>query len=287
MYKILKNAILLFMLVVFSFVAFSSHAMIASGYVDALILQRVGEPKNVVLSKLIPLDENTVVYVQVEGNNGVYNRIVVRGDDGKFRFTFRSSMSEAMFLSVSADENVMGAVAIPYPFLIPFIVHLVVVGFMRFGVVQIRRKSAVLIGTLFAWHVIYASLYAYIIAMWYQCARMIWASEVWGVGAYLNDPLIGEYSLYTLWGFTILMYLFCAIGTTGMQVRRKPTAKKQTCIKCGYELAGIEGKCPECDLEIGAYIPSKLRINHWYLAAMFVVTFFSPVMVASVYSILG
>ena len=82
------------------------------------------------------------------------------------------------------------------------------------------------------------------------------------------------------------MYLYCVIGTARLRVRRRPNAKNNTCIGCGYTLDGIVGNCPECDLEAGAYVKSKLRINHWYLAAMFVITFLSPVMVASVYGVI-
>ena len=174
----------------------------------------------------------------------------------------------------------------PFPFLIPFAVHL--------GMVWILRMSARLgqfwedlyqSDRSFGKHALFAALYAYLIMVFFQSARMFWGSEAWD-GAYFVSYQYGWPAFYLFLGLCIAMYLYCVIGTAGLQVRREPTAKKQTCIKCGYGTEGV-GRCPECDLEVGAFIDSKWRVNHWYLAGMFIITFFSPVFVSSVYSVLG
>ncbi len=175
---------------------------------------------------------------------------------------------------------------IPFPFLIPFVSHVFLVrvvgllcGLFSFSVV--RSPSL----TPEGW-ALRSSFYAIALVMLFQSTRMFWGSAAWD-SSYLVSYQYGWAAFYLLCGLCIVMYFYCVMGTAGLQIRRKPAAKKQTCIKCGYDTEGLEGKCPECDLEIGAFVPSKWRVNHWYLGAMFVVTFFSPVLVASVYSVFG
>ncbi len=175
-----------------------------------------------------------------------------------------------------------------YPFLIPAVIHFGFIGFLPLEVKLARSKTlSIRSGRSFAKHAMIAAFYAYVITVLFQSGRMLWGSWAWDFKYFgrFSYPY-GPFALYLFFGLCIFMYLYCVIGTAGLQVRRKPTAKKQTCIRCGYGTEGLD-RCPECDLEVGAFIPSKWRVNHWYLAAMFVVTFFSPVMVASVYSFFG
>tara|TARA_R110000744_G_scaffold264281_1_gene378561 strand:+ start:1426 stop:2292 length:867 start_codon:yes stop_codon:yes gene_type:complete len=263
-----------------------SHALIASGYVNALLKQEVDVPVQVSLPDWPPMQNSTLVYTQVPGNNGVYNSVLTCDDKSSFHFSFVSTLQESIFIATGSDERVWGIFAIPYPFLIPLGIHLLITWFLRHFVRVVATKSMYIeYHYPFATHAFFASVFAYFIAVLFQSGRMIWASEMWGPGAYLNDSKIGGVCLALLFWLSVLIYLYCVIGTAGIRVCRSPDAKKQTCIRCGYQLGEGDGRCPECDLEAGAFIRSKWRVNHWYLAAMCVVTFFSPVLVASVYSV--
>jgi len=176
-----------------------------------------------------------------------------------------------------------------YPFLIPIAIHIFIVGSASLGLKFFLLKTISIRSTKsLVQYVLTTALYACAITISFQSGRMLWGSGAWG-GRYFGRMFnpVGPFALYLFFGLWVAIYFYCVLTTAGLQVRRNPKAKKQTCIKCGYGLEGLEGKCPECGLEIGAFIDSKWRINHWYLAGMFLVTFFSPVMVASVYSVLG
>ena len=191
----------------------------------------------------------------------------------------------SIWIAVGLRSDILGW-KLPFPFLIPFVIHLGVVWSLLIGVRAGRIRSVVFTSDRsFGERALSAAIYAYVITVFFQSTRMIWGSEAWD-GAYFVSYEYGWPAFYLFFGLCVAMYLYCVIGTAGLQVRRKPTAKKQACIGCGYGTEGLD-RCPECDLEVGAFIPSKWRVNHWYLAAMFVVTFFSPVMVASVYSVFG
>ena len=282
----LKNTFQVFLVLFISFWGVVTHAMLASGYVDALLAGRVDEPVLINLPENFQGSEHVSRY-GIEGNQGAYNSMLTLCEDGAYRYKLKSVFPGGMDSAYTLDADRWGLFSIVEPFFIPFGIHIFVVFMVRFILgLDCWRKPGPRQSRFYCSHLLYSSVYAYLVMICFQSARMLWANEMVGVGAYLNHPQIGNLSLYILLGMCILMYLYCVIGTARLQVRRRPNAKSNTCIGCGYTLDGIDGNCPECDLEAGAYVKSKLRINHWYLAAMFVITFLSPVLVASVHGVI-
>ncbi len=283
-----KNYLALLLIAAIAFVGVVSHAMIASGYVDAKLAQMgrsIGIEPVEYPELPTPIYLSDAMFNQVAGN-GVYNFNATVVDGGQRSWLMESPVVRAVFIALAPSSETWG-VFMPFPFLLPFVIHILIVWFVPvlIGLAFLRSK-AYKMGREYTMHALSSAVYAYFIVVFFQSTRMIWASQMWEPVSYLNSYRYGWVSLYLLLGFCIAMYFYCVLGTAGLQVRRKPTAKKQACIRCGYGTQGLE-RCPECDLEVGAFIPSKWRVNHWYLGAMFVVTFFSPVLVASVYSVLG
>jgi hypothetical protein len=174
-------------------------------------------------------------------------------------------------------------VYVPMPFLIPFAIHVLLILSCR----VIMRWSCRDVSTSYTtrcmdFWVLRASIYAYVLVLLYQSTRMFWGSAAWDT-SYLVSYEYGWAAFYLLLALCIGMYMYCVIGSAGLRVRRNPRAEIQTCIRCGYELGDADAKCPECDLGVGEFIPSRWRINHWYLGVVCVVNFFSPVLVASVH----
>jgi hypothetical protein len=172
---------------------------------------------------------------------------------------------------------------IPMPFLVPFAIHVSLIFLCRMIMRWACRDSSTSCATscMDNW-VLRASIYAFVLVLLFQGTRMFWGSAAWDT-SYLVSYEYGWAAFYLLLVLCIGMYLYCVIGCAGLRVRRKPGAKKLACIRCGYELGDADARCPECDLEVGEFIPSRWRINHWYLGVVCVVAFFSPVLVASVH----
>lgn len=271
-----------------SFVGVVSHAIIASGFMDEKLTE-VGQWAGVdpahgpALAAPVSLPNNA--FVDVAGN-GVYNFKMTLEGGGRWSWLIENPVVPAVFIALSPSVEIWG-VFMPFPFLLPFVIHITLVWFAPVIVGLVSGRSIAYKVQGYDIRVLTSAVYAYFIVVFFQSTRMFWGSQMWEPGSYLNSHRFGWTILYILLGLCIAIYIYCVIGTAGLQVRWKPTAKKQNCIKCGYGLEGTQGKCPECDLEIGAFVDSKWRINHWYLAAMFMATFFSPVLVASVYSVLG
>lgn len=288
--KIVKNIVLLTLIIVISIAGFSSYSFLASRNVQR-DLRGLLEPKiknTTPLAKAIQdAPKGPIVIpadwpiISIWNPEGVFNRY---SDQDSYRDVAIRSIEIAF-----GHRPELLNWGVRYPFLIPIAIHIFIVGITSFGFGAFLLKTVSVRSTQsFLQHVLISALYAYAITICFQGGRMLWGSGAWG-GRYFGrifNP-IGPFALYLFFGLCIAIYLYCIFATAGFHVRRHPKAKKQTCIKCHYNLQRLTGNCPECDLEIGAYIPSKIRINHWYLAAMFIITFFSPVMVASVYSIFG
>lgn len=216
----------------------------------------------------------------VSPSDGVYN-YQSRHNDGFFVVVKKS-----YHIALGQHPQTFGWY-MPLPFLLISLLHFGVAWGLPQGYRYVWTRRVILLSDRsLGKRALLAALYAYVIAVFFQSSRMFWGSEAWD-GAYFVSYQYGWPAFYLFFGLCIAIYLYCVIGTAGLQVRRNPTSKKQTCIKCKYNLEGLVDKCPECDLEIGVFVPSKLRINHWCLAGMFAATFFTPVLVASVYSILG
>lgn len=287
MNKIMRNKWSLLAIIGIVFLGFVSYLLISSRNVERMLFDWLGDvvhSENMVSSPdgekdpanliKLPLD---FVEIGTRPKNGAFNHYSDRD-------TIADVAERSVWIAVGLRSDILGW-NIPFPFLVPFAVHLGVVWVMpmvsRLGLSQ---KTYCRFDHSFSSRALRAVLYAYVVAMFFQSSRMFWGSSAWDLKYFVSYEY--GWSAFNLFlGLCVAMYLYCVIGTAGLQVRRKPTAKKQTCIKCGYGTAGLD-RCPECDLEVGAFIDSKWRINHWHLAGMFVVTFFSPVLVASVYSVL-
>ncbi len=287
----MKRVVVLVLVLLIAFFGVFSHALIASSHMDSKItawgkavgIDWIGQSSMPELAVPVVLMDSELIHV---AGNGVYNFEMTMLDEHGEEIGHLSPVWGAIMVALAPDEAMWG-VFVPFPFLIPFVLHLVLVWLVPVVArISMARSNEYAVNPSGS-GVLVSAVYAYFIMIVFQITRMVWGSQMWAVDSYLNSFAYGWQLLYVIFGLSIAMYFYCVIGSAGLQVRRKPSAKKQTCIKCGYGVEGIEGKCPECDLEIGAFVPSKWRINHLYLAGMFVVTFFSPVMVASVYSVLG
>ncbi len=290
MRKISRNKISLTAVMGVVFLGFVSYSLLASRNVERMLFDWVGP---VVYSENVIPDLNDeefhanritlplsfdFVEIGTRPKNGAFNRYADQD-------TFVDVAMRSVWIAVGLRSDILGW-KLPFPFLIPFVIHLGAVWALP-ALVRVGQFRRVVYqpGFSFGKHALIAAIYAYVLTVFFQSARMIWGSEAWDLKYFVSYEY-GWPAFYLFFGLCIAMYLYCVLGTAGLQVSRKPTAKKQTCIRCGYKTEGLD-RCPECDLEVGAFIPSKWRVNHWYLAAMFVVTFFSPVLVASVYSVLG
>lgn len=280
-----KNGVCLSIVAFIAFLGVITHASIASYSLERKISSFLEMPseESDLLSGTLGMARSVTIPLNLEvitmPRDGSYNPSSPNNDG------FAVVLNKAYHIALGQYPQTFGWY-MPFPFLIPFAVHLGMVWILpmsaRFGQ---GWKASYQSDRSFGKHALIAAVYAYLITVFFQSSRMIWGSEAWD-GAYFVSYQYGWPAFYLFLGLCIAMYLYCVISTAGLQVRRKSSAKKQTCIKCGYGTEGVD-RCPECDLEVGAFIDSKWRVNHWYLAGMFIITFFSPVFVSSVYSVLG
>ena len=270
-----------------AFVGVVTHAYIASSAMEARIESmsaRVGiapEPGPV---SAVPIRLSNSEVFRVP-RNGVYNhRVDIVDKDGEVIRRVHP-LARAVFFALAPNEEVWG-VFMPFPFLIPFVIHLIVVWLVPVAIgLAGHRSREYMPARSFGGHLLVSAVYAYFIMLLFQSARMVWGSDMWAPGAYLNSHRYGWTSLYVLVGLSMLMYLYCAVATARLRVRRAGPGRG--CIRCGFESDDADGRCPECGLAAGDLVDSKLRMRAWLLAAMGVMAFFTPVLVASVYSVLG
>lgn len=264
-----------------------THAYIASSAMEARIESmgaRVGiapEPGPV---SAVPIRLSNSEVFDVP-RNGVYNhRVDIVDKDGEVIRRVHP-LARAVFFALAPNQEVWG-VFMPFPFLIPFVIHLMVVWLVPVVIGWAGHRSREYMpARSFGGHLLISAVYAYFIMLLFQSAWMVWGSDMWAPGAYLNSHRYGWTSLYVLVGLSVLMYLYCAVATARLRVRR--VGPGSGCIRCGFDIDDAGKRCPECGLAAGDWVDSKPRLRAWLLAAMFVVTFFSPVFVASVYSVLG
>ena len=283
----------LFLTIAVSFAGFASYSFVASRSVqrdlrDWLELRldgleslppRMGEP-GYSSDGLVTLPADIEI-VSSWSPEGVFNR-----------YTDQDTYPEVAARSVEiafGNQPELLDWGVRYPFLIPAAIHLGIVGLLPLGM-KLRRDRgiSVRLDRPYGKRALLAAFYAYAFTVFFQGGRMLWGSWSWDFqyfGRYQYP--YGPFALYLFFGLFIAMYLYCVVGTAGLQISRTPGGVGRRCIRCKYSVEGDGGVCQECGLEEGAWIPSRWRINHWYLGAMFVVTFFSPVLVASVYSVFG
>ena len=277
----------IFLTILIAFVGVVTHAFVASSTV-AVRLESVGaavgiapEPGPV---SAVPIRLYNSQLRRVPGNGVYTHRVDFVGEDGE-PIAQVHSLLRAVGFALMPNQEVWG-VFMPFPFLIPFVIHLLLVWFVPVGFRWLGYRSREYKpARSFGHHLLVSAVYGYFIMVLFQSTRMVWGSGMWAPGAYLNSHRYGWVSLYVLIGLSVLVYLYCVVGVARLRVRR--VLPEQGCIRCGFSGEGAHERCPECGLAAGAWVDSKLRMRPWLLASMGAVLFFSPVLVASVYSVLG
>jgi|GEM_PF-5999958 len=200
----------------------------------------------------------------------------------------RQVVRRTLWIPFVDSRNLLGW-RVPVPFVVPLVIHIMCVFSLPLIVQNMKRGShEITVSRSLGERALRSSVNLLVLVLVFQIGRLFWASEAWDRN-YWSTLLVvrlGSLTYFAYCAMFIVMYLYCVLGTAGLKVRCKPGAKKCSCIRCGYSVDELE-RCPECDLEVGAFVQSKIRINHWYLGAMLLATFFLPVIVSSVYSILG
>ncbi len=264
-----------------------THATLASSYTESKIHNLFTQPNTPVPAKpgkptvlppnLVFLGNNDGVYNYERTINGVSQSLLQTSTD--YAFTWHSDW-------IATDIVRTYFPYLPYPFLIPFILHLLSLSIIRIPLHFIRRGSGkLIIHRPFATHTLIASLYAYAIMVLFQSARMFWASDGWNTLVYLNTPAYGNILLYTLLGFAIALYIYSIIGTANLRVVRRENGRFNRCLNCKYELANLTDPCPECGSDPNEPARSKLRIRPSVFAGAAALTFFSPFILANIFDL--
>ena len=122
----IKNTFQAFLVLFIFFWGFVTHAVLASGYMDALLAGRVDEPVLIILPEELQGIER-VYHSGIEGNHGAYNSMLTLCEDGAYRYKFESAFSGGMGSAYTHDASRWGLMSIVEPFFIPFGIHIFVV----------------------------------------------------------------------------------------------------------------------------------------------------------------
>lgn len=291
--KLILGIAICMALIVVAYTGLIGHSLVASGYFDAAIAGKLDQPYDIsVFGESRSISQSKKIYVEILNNGGIYNAVLMRRADGKFYFTFEAALSAAVRNAMFADVwfarfesfRFTRFESVPYPFLLPLAVHLLGVGGVRFACFGVLGRSEFKKARSYLGHAFVSSFFVLFLALWFQLARMVWANERWGVGSYLNDSISGRAGILLLVTLSVVAYLYVVFSTGGLYRVRK---NKRSCMLCGYEGVGSSECCPECGSDGSRAHFLRYKVNYWILTGFFAMIFFSPVLVASVYSVLG
>ena len=275
--------LLLLVVVIVALAGTMAHAVIASYSFERRIgslVEHLGDTahtaapqRGAVRKVVIP---RNLVEVTVP-RNGAYNAGSEATDD------FGSVFRRAYGYATGAYPQAFGWY-LPLPFLLPFFVHLAVVWVAPSAIRITRfRGQDCAYRSSFGMRALKASLYGFLIVVFFQAARMFWGSEQWQ-GAYFVSTAYGWTAFWIFFGLCGLLYLYAVVRTSGLQCRTRPDGVRTSCVRCGYAVDD-QSKCPECGQSRTEFAERGLKVNHGFLAGGMLVAFFSPVLVAAMHSL--
>lgn len=285
----IKIYVQLVIVALIAFLGLVTHAFIASSAVAeeaATLGASIGIVSESVPERTVPIHIMDSQVLHAPGD-GVYNyRLDILNDRGE-RVARVHPLLSAVVLALAPNREVWG-VFMPFPFLIPFVIHITLVWLVPVVVGWVGNRTRIYeITRAFGSHAVISAAYAYFIMAMFQSTRMFWGGRMWGAGLYLNSHRYGWESLYLLVSIWVLIYFYCLFGTAGIRARSRDARIKQDCPSCGYACDDASNRCPECGHERGRAAKTTLRIKPTLLTAMCVVAFFSPALMASIYTLLG
>ena len=278
------QSLLCFCVVFVAYIGNAGFFFIASSYAERVIQGRVSEPFD---TSIFGLNESIVTRSQMIVHSdpkspGVLMQFYGKQSDGLFyasaSLTFKEAVNGAFSpgLILSWDDSFQ-----PF-FLIPLAIHVCVVVVSRM-LFKLRALKRTLNRGLIR-HIA-LSLLGLVATVWcVQLAHVVWASERWGVGAYLNDGIVGPTALMVLYALGVLAYMYVLYVTSKPRHRDDGVLR---CAGCGYEGIGDSKQCSECGCDVGELRRGKRGINLVIFGGILVFMFFSPVMVSSVYSVVS
>lgn len=277
---------------------FSVFSMISSG----LFREQVNRTLNIIVGDSSPRKYyHPIGEISIEPDGGddlgVLNGQKVAwalpNPDGVFNYLYDNEPGErvvirSLLMPLSDHENTLSW-RVPVPVAVPLAIHILCVFAvqMAYRVVpaqpcQIRTKHD------FINRALYSAIYAFPFLVAFQIGRVVWSSSAWAVDYWGTLFIIGLGSLtyYLYCVLFMVAYFCCIIATSNVQVRANHGPADRKCVRCRFVKADESELCPECGLTSGAWVDSRIHIKPWLLVLMGIAAFFSPVLVASVYSVL-
>tara|TARA_E500000318_G_scaffold8683_2_gene7994 strand:- start:11430 stop:12287 length:858 start_codon:yes stop_codon:yes gene_type:complete len=276
--------LLCFCVVFVAYVGAAGFFFIASSYAERVIQGRVSEPFDTSIFGLNePILTRSQMIVHSDPKSpGVLMQIYGKQSDGLFYVSGSLTLKEALGGAFSPGLILIWDDPLRPFFLIPLAIHVCAVVVFR-----ILFKLRVLKRTLNRRQIrhIALSLLGLVAIVWcVQLAHVVWANERWGVGAYLNDGIVGPIGLKLLYALGGLSYVYVLYVTS--QVRHLDDGVRR-CAGCGYEGIGDSKQCSECGRGVEELQRGKRGGSLAIFFGMLVFMFFSPVLVSSVYSVMS
>jgi len=276
------QSILCICVVFVAYVGTAGFFFVASSYVERVIQGRVSEPFD---TSIFGLNEPVLTRSQMVVHSdpkspGVLMQIYGKQSDGLFYVSGSLTLKEAFGAAFSPGLILSWDDPIRPFFMIPLVIHVCAVVVFRI-LFRLRVLKHTLNRRLIR-HIT-LSLWGLVAIVWcVQLAHVVWANERWGVGAYLNDGVVGPIGLKILYALGGLSYVY-VLCVTSQAWHRDDGVRR--CAGCGYEGIGDSKQCSECGRGVGELRRSKRGVNLAIFFGMLVFIFFSPVLVSSVFHI--
>jgi hypothetical protein len=279
-----KGFVLCMLMVVVAYIGMVGYIVIASSFTEAFIAGRLAEPFDTsVFGQLEPKIIKSDMFIHSKSkSSAVHSQIYIQKSDGLFYSTFGSTLKEASIGAVYQELVFQWEDPFQPFFVIPLAIHFCIVIPFRF-ILKSRFLKRRLNRRALS-HVL-LSLVGLVAIVWcVQFAHITWASHRWGVGAYLNDARVDGFGLMFMYAIAVVAYGYILVVTA---LPRHQADGVLRCAGCGYEGIGDAQQCFECGLCVGEVGRDKRGKCSLILGGLLLFLFFTPVLVSSVYRVLG